>query len=970
MTEAPRFVVGIDLGTSNSALAYADLEKVRTEGRPDIDVLEILQLIAPGDVAPRSLLPSALYTPAEFELAWEQKKLPWSPDQDPGEPIVGGAAKRMGARTPMRLIDSAKSWLCHGGVNRSAPILPWHAPDGVPKLSPVDASAAFLTHLRSAWDAEMAAGDPSKALNRQAIVLTVPASFDEISRRLTLEAAQKAGLTHLTLIEEPLAAFYAFIARSGGTTATTGLQAGQRALIIDVGGGTTDFTLVEVKAPTSPEAPLGFERTAVGDHLLLGGDNMDLALAHALEIEFKSKDKTLSVEDWAQLKQECRLGKEGLFSHPDRETWPIVLTGKGSKLVGGTRKAELTREILKSVVLNGYFPELPAGEAAKAQVSRRAGLSEYGLPYASDPGITRHLASFLVRHRVDTSQPFLPVDALLFNGGSMKPPAVRDRVVQILGDWMRATANDRRPNPRPLVYDENDAQLELAVAKGAAYFGLVREGLGIRVGAGSPRTYFIGLGAEADVDVPAGQLCVLTVAPKGMQEGQRVEVSDREFQLVTNRPVEFPVYSTTSDRHEPVGTVLKLPKDELVALPSLKTVVKFGKQKPGTQIPVRIQAKRTELGTLELSCFSRLSGARFKLEFDLRSQRSPDESPMTPDVTGSDRMPEPFGGAGMRPPPELGQIEPEQFEAAKQRLRETFKEAPPRPDPAGLMKGLEEDFVRSRDAFPLSALRPLGEFLIEMESTRQISPELESRWLNLVGFSLRPGFGVDLDDWRVRQLWRIHAQGLHHPGHDPCELSWWILWRRVAGGLTRGHQEELASRAFPLILPSLAKRAKKKPPKTKSEEAAEIWRAASSLECISAKSRAQLGDGLLELIEQNKAPKGALWCLGRIGARRLLYGPQEATVKASTAAQWMDRLLQLSRWPKDDDVASCMLSLGRLVGDRQIDVDASVRQKAYDILRNKNVPEGRIQPLVTLVKLDAQTQQVAFGEGLPSGLVL
>ena len=792
---SPRFVVGIDLGTSNSALAYAEMDEVRSEGRPVIRELEVPQLVAPGDVQLRRLLPSSLYTPAGFELTPEQTDLPWRKldvpeDEDAKKKlklptVVGEAAKRLGAKTPVRLIDSSKSWLCHGGVNRTAQILPWHAPDGIPKQSPVEAATQLLDHLRAAWNHEFATDDPTLALEHQHVIVTVPASFDEIARELTLTAARKAGLEDIHLIEEPLAAFYAFIARTGGTSATTGLKGGERVLIADVGGGTTDFTLVDVKPSADGEGVLSFERTAVGDHLLLGGDNMDLALAHAVEPALRKGGK-LNAEAWAQLRLECRLAKETLFSNPEVGSLPIVIAGRGSKLIGGTMRTTLTRETLQQVLVEGYYPSLPAGEAARPQrADAQAGFAEYGLPYAQDPAITRHLAAFLLRHASE-NEPVARVDALLFNGGALKPTVIRDRVSWVLGAWLRSTGERATADPRPLVYDEGDDALELAVARGAAYFGLAREGLGLKVGGGSPREYFLGLGLEPEETVDDRHVKAVCVAPRGMQDGQRIEVPNREFSLLTNRPVRFPIFATTSPRKDPVGEVVILPKEDLHQLPPLETVVRFGKQKAGTKVAVRLQVQRTELGTLELSCLSRMSGARFKLAFDLRGADSPDEEPEAPAeqaAAAASTAQDPFGGAGTRAPPDAGDVAPEKIEAAKTRLSAVFAEAPPRPDPDTVMKGLEEDLGLGRDAFPLTTLRVLAEHLLELADHRGATPALEARWLNLVGFCLRPGFGVAVDDWRVKQLWKIHSQDVLHPNHDPSEMNWWILWRRVAGGL-------------------------------------------------------------------------------------------------------------------------------------------------------------------------------------------
>ncbi|MBI4819764.1 MAG: Hsp70 family protein [Deltaproteobacteria bacterium] len=968
-----RYVIGIDLGTTNSAVAYADTREVQDRGRPLIKLFEIPQLSGPGSVQSRGLLPSALYRPAKFELGDGRIDLPWETEEEKASGkqrfVVGEAARKLGAKTPVRLVESAKSWLCHGGVNRTAAILPWHAPEDVPKLSPVDVCASYLAHVQRAWDYELAKADPTLAFKDQDVIVTVPASFDEVARQLTLEAAKRAGVPNVTLIEEPLAAFYDFIARTGGTAEATGLSPGERVLVADVGGGTTDFTLVDVGASDEKTGVLTFERTAVGDHLLLGGDNMDLALAHAVEPELTKGTKKLDAEGWAQLKFECRLAKEALFTELSQDHVPVVVTGRGSKLIGGTLRADMTRELLDRVVLEGYFPPLPKGEAARPQRVTRTGFLEYGLPYASDPAITRHMAAFLLRH-AGHGEPAARVHAVLFNGGALIPSKVRDRILRVLGDWLTESGVSEQ-RPRPLIYDQGEETLSLAVARGAAYFGLVRAGLGVRVGGGAPREYFVEIASDGG-SLPPGKVRVLCVAPRGMQDGQTLEVSSRDFMLVTNKPVEFPIYTSTGPEGHPVGAILDLDKDGLVRLPALQTVVRFGKHQAGTEVPVRLQARRTELGTLELSCFSRMSGARFRLEFDLRGSERDEPAHRVPPSHASrlSLPPMPIPGAGASAPPDAGEVDPRKLAAARSRVSETFKVDPPRLDSDLLMKGLEEDLGVRRDEVPIGTLRNLAEHLLELMDARSISSELEARWLNVAGFCLRPGSGYPLDDWRVRQLWKIHGPGLAFPGRDPCELNWWILWRRVAAGLQRGHQLELSAILWPLLVPSLAKKARRKPPKSGTQEAVEMWRTASALERVDAKQRAQLGDALMELIEARKAPKSALWCLSRIGARRPLYGPREATIRPEIVSGWVLRLIKLDKPPKDERPKDYLISLARLVGDRQFDLDEPTRLQVMGYLATHHVPEKEIQPLREVIALDAESESVAFGEGLPTGLRL
>ena len=954
-----KYVVGIDLGTSNTVVSYAEVPENPKTSTPTIQAFDIPQLASPGDVQLRRLLPSAMYIPGP-EISTDDIQLPWSNTENTSDlSFIGYLARKMGGKVPIRLIESSKSWLCHGGVHRTGKILPWHGPEEIKKFSPVDIAQKILRHIRLAWNHQIAQDTEDHKLENQNVLITIPASFDEAARQMTLDAAKKAGLVSIHLLEEPLAAFYAYIRRTGGTPQTTGLKPGQRIVIADVGGGTTDFTLIEVKPnpeTTSPEQaqsqPLHFDRTAVGEHLLLGGDNMDLALAYKLEPQISS-GKKLDSESWAQLKFECRQAKETLFEHPEQTVLNLTIAGRGRRLLGGAKKAKLNRDTLNDVVLEGYFPYLPLGEKAKPQTKRQSGITEYGLPYATDPRITSHLAAFLLKHGPTTGE--RPVDAILFNGGALKPPSIRERICDIIGDWMRKSTPGQAdtPNPRPLIWDEGDEALELSVANGATYFGLVKLGLGRRIGDGAPREYFLGLdvGSESK-QTNTEEVKVVCIAPRGMHDGQTIEIPNQEFQITTNKPVKFPLFASTAPRNDELGSILKINKEELHELPPLETVIKFGKQKTGTQVPIRIQVHRTEVGTLEISCLSKMSGARFKLAFDLRSA-APTAASVPEQINPSEQI----------------EVPDERVEIALKNIKQTFAPSePPGLPPNKLMRQLEEDLELSKNNFPLITIRKLAEHLLELLEHKSKSPEIETRWLNLTGFCLRPGFGVALDDWRVKQLWKIHAPGPHYPSSDDVNLNWWILWRRVAGGLSRGPQEELAARLMPMLISSMHKRARKKPPKSQSQEATEMWRTAASLERISAKQRAQFGQELLELIESRKAPKGALWCLGRIGARQLLYGPRESIIKSSVVEQWIDRLLKVKKLPKGEPITEAIVSLARLTGDRQNDVSEPIRQQVDQTLSEMGVAIEHRNPVINLVKMDRDAQISAFGENLPMGL--
>jgi len=547
----PRYIVGIDLGTTNSALAHCEAA-VAEDGR--IGVQGIPQLVNPNEVAERTLLPSFLYVPGELDFPKGSLALPW--EREPRF-VIGELARKRGAESPSRLVASAKSWLCYAAVKRTAPILPWQAPEEIPKLSPVEASSQFLEYLRRVWDSSQARRKPELALSEQEVLLTVPASFDEEARELTVRAAGQAGLKHVTLLEEPQAAFYAWLEGQGDAWRKR-IRVGDLVLVCDVGGGTTDFSLIAV----SEEAgELALKRIAVGDHILLGGDNMDLALARLLQQRLEANGHRIDFWQLHSLWHQCRLAKERLFEETKIQKHSVTLLGKGTKLVGGTIKAELTREDLDQVLVEGFFPKVASGEVPARQ--RRIGFQELGLPYAADPAITKHLAQFLSQQvqnnpeaakiRRGRSGLACPTH-ILFNGGVMKAPVLRDRLVEVLNGWLREEGFERLETKH--VLDAPD--LEHAVARGAAYYGKARRGQGVRIRSGASRTYYIGIEsampAVPGTEAPLKALCVV---PFGMEEGTEAKIPDREFGLVVGEPAEFRFLSSSVRKQDHVGHLLE-----------------------------------------------------------------------------------------------------------------------------------------------------------------------------------------------------------------------------------------------------------------------------------------------------------------------------------------------------------------------------------------------------------------------------
>jgi hypothetical protein len=608
-----RWAIGIDLGTTNSALAYRPLD---ADGA--VEVFGVPQLTDAGVVEARPLLPSFLYLPHPAELPGGATALPWGS----ADGIVGTWARALGAQTPVRLVSSAKSWLSHPTLDRRAASLPAGSPAEVPKVSPLDASARYLAHLRAAWDHAMARGDPALALAAQAVTLTVPASFDAVARELTVEAARAAGLGAVALLEEPQAALYAWVDAMGDRWRRE-LAPGDLILVVDVGGGTTDFSLIAV---VDRAGDLGLERIAVGDHILLGGDNMDLALAHAVEAKVASGGRRLDRWQLVALTHGVREAKEALFADPGKASVPVAIPGRGSSLVGGALRTELTREELLGTLVDGFFPRVPA--AARPAAARRTGLTTLGLPFAADAAVTRHLAAFLARHREALAgdapagvtlrgRALLQPTAILFNGGVMKARELEGRILEVVTAWVRADGGEA---PRPLPEPDPD----LAVARGASTYGRVRAGHGIRIRGGTARAYYAGIEAAAPA-VPgrAPPVHALCLAPLGMEEGTRAEVAGDELGVVVGEPASFRLFSSALRREDRPGDVVEdvealdeLPPVETTLPPSPKDAT--AAHAPGEVVPVRLRAHVTELGTLELECVER-SGAAWRLEWNLRA---------------------------------------------------------------------------------------------------------------------------------------------------------------------------------------------------------------------------------------------------------------------------------------------------------------------------------------------------------------
>jgi molecular chaperone DnaK (HSP70) len=920
----PRYLVGIDLGTTNTVVAYTDRQAA---GDQAIRLFDIEQLVALGEVAARPQLPSLRYHPAPDELALGDIGLPWASDEPGDRPlaVLGELARELGGQVPGRLVASAKSWLSHRGVDRTAPILPWGAGDDVAKISPLDASASYLAHVRAAWNHRFS----DSPLETQEVMLTVPASFDEGARALTVEAARQAGIPRLHLLEEPQAAFYdwLFCHQAGLNEALSGVHL---VLICDVGGGTTDLTLIKVEAaPTTPR----FSRIGVGDHLMLGGDNMDLGLAHLAEGRLAAEGTALRAPQLNQLVHQCRLAKQRLLESDAPESAKVTVLGAGAQLVGAARSAELKRGEVRDLVLDGFFPRVGPQERPQRL---RGGFVEFGLPYAPDPAVTRQVAAFLARHiRVARKalgatappQERLPVpDAVLLNGGVFRSRSLTERLQETLSDW-RGTPVKLLANAHP----------EWAVARGAVAYGLARTGMAPRIGGGSARSYFLALEDQRGI-------CLL---PRQTQEGRELVLPGRTFALRVGQPVRFHLHSSTADTPWQAGDLVELDPECMLPLPPIAVVLETQTARDRSEIPVQLAAMLTEVGTLDVQCVA-TPGAdqRWRLEFQLRGQ-----------------------GASQGIGGETAALHPRFAEAAQLTQRIFGRRAQTvQLREVKSLRGDLEKILGGREKWDTVLLRELFSALWDAAAKRRRSAAHERVWFNLVGYSLRPGFGYPLDDWRVRELWSIYRQGVQFVNENRNWAEWWILWRRAAGGLEEPAQIQLLDDMSYYLRPRSQTKGRRAPgPKKQGYE--DMVRLAASLERLPMERKSELGAWFLERLAKPRENPQTWWALGRLGARELVYASAHQVVQRSVAEQWLERLLAQD-WKRVEPAAFATALIARRTGDRERDLSTQLRDEVVERLRMAKTPHAWVRIVREVVALDAADQRRLLGDSLPQGLRL
>ncbi|MGH8852974.1 MAG: Hsp70 family protein, partial [Telluria sp.] len=848
----------------------------------------------------------------------------------------------LGAQTPGRLVASAKSWLSHTGVDRMAPILPWGATDAdVPKVSPVAASASYLAHLRCAWDQRF----PKAPLARQQIVLTVPASFDEGARALTLEAARMAGLPELRLLEEPQAALYDWLYRHRATLAQDLAQT-RLVLVADVGGGTTDFSLVKVELGEDGQPKL--TRIGVGNHLILGGDNMDLALAHLAETRLGGQDEQparLSASRLAQLTERCRAAKEQLLAPDAPEQVTVTLLGAGARLIGASRSATITREDVRRIVLDGFLPPNEAQESAKRA---RAGIVEFGLPYASDPAITRHLAGFLRQHAQAAREALvidddgsLPVpDTLLLNGGVFRGEALAQRLADVLSHW--------RGKPVQVLHNDNP---DVAVARGGVAYSLARAGQAPAIESGSARNYYLLLDAEQAGDT----LRAVCLLPRGAPAGTELRLASRSFALRLGRPVRFHLASTTADPGGTLpqpGDLADLPAGDIVRLPAISTVLRSARS---TDIPVQLATVLSEVGTLEVSCVAEEdSSQRWRLEFQLRGEQ--DEAP------------------------ELEAL-PAELDEAIARIDRIFGNRSQQVDPREVrqLRATLEHLLGARERWTTPLLRRLFDALLARAKGRRRSAEHERVWLNLAGYCLRPGFGHPLDEWRIEQLWAMFETGVQYHKDSQVRAEWWTLWRRVAGGLSVEAQLRLLD-DFAFNLQADAAERGRRPLTLVDGTEDDMLRVGASLERIPSAYKAEIGEWIISQVME--MPAGAkidaraaaryaryLWALGRVGTRQSFHGAAHEVAPAASAEAWLGQLLRLD-WKKIEPAGFAATHIARMTGDRSRDIAQPVRDEVLRRLAATGAPPAWPALVREVVELDQASETRMLGDALPPGLKL
>ncbi|UAB68997.1 hsp70 family protein [Vibrio sp. SCSIO 43132] len=930
---SPRFLVGIDLGTTNTVVAFCEITDNLEQS--EVNLFDIDQLIGPGEVVRKPLLPSFRYHPAEGQIALSDLTLPWEPqpvDGDVPNTIVGEWARELGAKVEGRQVSSAKSWLSHQAVDRRSEILPWAGASDVEKVSPLIASASYLNHIRQSWNHR----NPGNKLEDQDVVVTVPASFDETARKLTLEAAELAGLKKIVLLEEPQAVCYDWYARHQ-KTASEELKHLPLILVCDVGGGTTDLSLIEAKFESDE---LSLDRIGVGEHLMLGGDNLDLALAHLAEQRF-NQTKKLNAASLTKLIQQTRKAKENLLSANAPEDVKITMLGSGSKLLGGTKSVQLSKQEVHQIALDGFFP---LSDFSQTPDKRRSAVVEFGLPYVADPAVSKHVAEFLTQHQQvshaalnneDKDQPAIPV-GLLLNGGVFNSELVTERITQLLETW-KGSPITVLDNPHP----------DWSVALGAVAFGKARRGAQLKIGGGAARSYFLHLQEKNKM---GKALCLLA---KGTEEGHEIRLSGRRFSLTLGEPVRFNLLTSTQDslgNNTAIqnGAMADIDPDLFKPLPPyISTLEGDGAELHANQkerVEVQLACQLTEVGTLKMECVSTEDESkRWELEFEVRNQQAEEQ--------------------------EEAKLNPRLNECKEliTRIYSANKKSADSKEIKTLPKDLEKKLGK-REEWDFPTLRQLFDAFSQGRKRRRRSEQHEKNWLRLAGFTLRPGFGDATDSWRVEQIWSLYQQGIQFKNHQGW-TDWWVFWRRVAGGLNQEQQETILADIAKYLHPG----AMKNPQSAKAAQNMgyeSMVRLSASLENLDVEDKVLLSTWYLsKAINHTQFEQAHWWALGRLASRTPLYGSQHNVVPREQVEQWLPKLLDLD-WHKEPMIPFAVVMMCRKTGDRLFDVSDDYREQVLEKLKQSKVPDSWVSLVEEVKELSQSESKRVFGDALPSGLTL
>jgi molecular chaperone DnaK (HSP70) len=906
-----RFIIGIDLGTTQCALSYVDLDDKNLK----VKTFAIPQLVGDGQVEELPTLASVLFLKEDSrEISCPE----WMHTE--ATPVLGSYARELGSQIPSRFVHSSKSWLCHPRIDRTAPILPWQSDTVKEKLSPVQSATEYLKFMIKAWDSVMIPQNEAFAFSRQKVIVTVPASFDPAARNLTLEAIEMASIKDVSLLEEPQAAFYDYLNRNPKRMVRD-LKGVETVLVVDIGGGTTDFSLIKIEWPEDSADPK-FSRLAVGPHLLIGGDNLDLALARKVDAAFKHRGKKLVAKQWQAILHQSMVAKENVLSNDDPGKVTFTVAGAGSRVLAGAAKVNIEKKEIRDMLIDGFFPLVEADD--RPEEDNTLGLSEAGLPFTRDAAISKHMAAFLKDNEI------IP-DAILFNGGTLQAECLTDRLFEVLSIW-KGTEPKVLSNPHPT----------LAVAAGAAYYGMVSMGLGKRIQSGNPVSIYLGVGtgksSTADRHVPEQLICLL---PKGSESENEYGLEDKAFGIDLSRDSAFYLYYTpTPPKAELLGRTIRFNSKRYLPLPPYKLKAQTGKGVK--QVELKVVLKET--GYLQVFCEELDGKFSQELRFDLScSEKATSEKSA--------------GGTKKRRVP----ITKAQLKKVEQLIDSAFDQEI---EFNKIFKELEAILGIARGMWDAEMLRQLFDIFID-EGRFGDSESSMKIWFRLLGYTLRPGYGVQGDLERVDKIWDLLDEPYEYKNPEFWS-DWWVMWKRIAPGLSIERQEAVKDKIEPSLFPP---KKKAKGLRTISQhERNQLWRLLGNLERISVSEKERLGWWIAKAPMSYGKDALALHALGRLGARDLSYAPETNLIPQAIANDWANHLIRKA-FPGNSYLDWALRELGRKTGDRLVQIDDVLRKNIVDIFKKKHRKKAFIKPLLKAARLADKDLAEFIGESLPSGFV-